>query len=95
MEKTKVYFAGVDEWNRPVFRSVLNARAYYCDVNHLFDYQATEKEVLEHYGTVGTSGICYKGTRFDSEPYGDPANVEILTREAAHELLKERKEEKQ
>ena len=87
--KIKVYFAGVDEWNRPVFRSVQNKHSYYCDVVHLVDYKAKEEEVLAHYAAVGTAGICYKGTRFDSEPMGDPAEVELVTLETAHKMLKE------
>lgn len=90
MMKIKVYFAGVDEWNRPVFRSVHNKQAYYCDVVHLVDYKAKEEEVLAHYAAVGTSGITYKGTRFDSEPMGDPAEVELVTRSEASEMLKKK-----
>lgn len=89
MMKIKVYFAGVDEWNRPVFRSVQNKHSYYCDVVHLVDYKAKEEEVLANYAAVGTAGICYKGTRFDSEPMGDPAEVELVTRKEAYEMLKE------
>ncbi len=87
--KIKVYFAGVDEWNRPEYRSVSNKHSYYCDVVHLVDYKAKEEEVLAHYAAVGTSCITYKGTRFDSEPMRDPVEVELVTRKEAFEMLKE------
>lgn len=84
----KIYFSGVDEWNRPVFRSVLNKHSYYCDVTNLFDYGITEEKVLEFYATVGTAGIIYKGTCLDSEPAGDHVEVELVTRKMAAEMLK-------
>lgn len=86
MAKVKVYYAGVDEWNRPVFKEIAGKR-YYCDVFHLFDYNAPEEEVLKWYASAGTSAICYKGSRFDSEPEGDPADVEIVTRKEAKEMI--------
>ena len=93
MNKTKVYFSGIDGWNRPVFRSIFNSREYYCDVYNLFDYNETEAVVLAFYEVRGTASICYKGTMFDSEPDGDPADVEIVTRKEAAELHRKEKEE--
>lgn len=93
MNKTKVYYAGIDDWNRPVFRSVFNSREYYCDVFNLFDYHENEAVVLAFYEERGTASICYKGTMFDSEPDGDPADVEVVTRDVAIKLMRKEKEE--
>lgn len=86
----KVYFAGIDYWNRPVFRAVFKKCAYYCDVVHLVDYGTTnEEKLLEYYNTVGTAGIIYKGTSFEAEPAGDHVEVELVTRKEAYEMVKE------
>ena len=86
MKKVQVYFAGVDYWNRPVFKDI-NRKRYYCDVFHLVNYNATEDEVLGCYKEVGTAGICYKGTDFESEPSGTHAEVELLSWKEAKDVL--------
>ena len=91
MKKVQVYFAGVDSWNRPVFKEI-NGKRYYCDVFHLFDYGVSEDKVLALYESSGTASICYKGSRFDSEPDGEPAEVEILTHKQAKDILYRYKE---
>ena len=90
----KVYFAGVDDWNRPTFRSVTKKNVYYCDVFNLFDWGESEETILAFYEKRGTRSICYKGNTFDAEPQGDPENppmIEIVTRKAAVEMRKEEK----
>ena len=86
MKKVQVYFAGVDSWNRPVFKEI-NGKRYYCDVFNLFNYNESEDKVLAFYEQRGTSSICFKGYQFESEPDGDPAVVEILTRKQAKDVL--------
>lgn len=88
-KKVKVYFAGVDDWDRPTFRAVFDKTKYYCDIYKLFDYDATEEKILSWYSLVGTAAIFYKGSRFDSEPMGSPADVEIVTRAEAVKMLTE------
>lgn len=74
MEKVK--FAGIDSWNRPVFKSLDKPKHFYGDVHTLFSYGATEAEVLE---LVTADNLCYFGSKFDCEPYGTPApNLEIV-----------------
>lgn len=72
-----VYFVGIDDWGRPVFKEV-NGQRYFCDTEHLFRNDITEKEILEKYDSIGTGTICYKGKGFYSEPEGDSAEVEIV-----------------
>ena len=86
-EKVKVYFVGIDYWNSATFREVLNEENYYCDIYKVFDYNATEEKILDWYSLVGTAAIFYKGNSFDSEPFGSPANVEIVTREEAAKMV--------
>lgn len=86
-EKVKVFFVGIDYWNSPTFREVLDEENYYCDPYKLFDYNTTEEKILAWYSFVGTAAIFYKGNSFDSEPLGSPANVEIVTREEAAKMV--------
>ena len=88
-KKVKVYFAGVDDWERPTFRAIFDKTKYYCDIYKLFDYNTTEEKNLSWYSLVGTAAIFYKGSRFDSEPMGSPAEVEIVTRKEAVKMLTE------
>ncbi len=85
--KSKVYFVGVDDWNRPVFREI-GTRRYFCDTDNLVRYDAKEEEIIDRYKRIGTASICYKGSSFDAEPMGDPADVEILTKVEAEKLLR-------
>lgn len=82
-----MYFVGVDEWNRPTFREI-STRRYFCDTDNLVRYDAKEEEIIDRYKRIGTASICYKGSSFDAEPMGDPADVEILTRVEAKKLLR-------
>lgn len=84
--KTFIYFVGVDEWNRPVFKCDSN-KLYYCDTEHLFDYDVKENEIVEQYKRIGTSTICYKGTQFNSEPAVYDCEVEIVTKEHAKSII--------
>lgn len=92
--KEQVYFVDVDEFNRPTFRSVNRSDRYYCDTDNLFNYNVAESAVLDWYQKYQgrESAICYKGRKFDSEPDGTPAQVEIVTKAKAFELRKANKE---
>lgn len=87
-EKVKIYFAGVDDWNRPTFREVLDNKRYYCDIYKLFDYNTTEETITAWYSLVGVAGIVFKGNNFDAEPLGTRYNVELVTRQEAINILK-------
>ena len=65
-KKVKLQFAGIDSWNRPVFKSP-NEKAYFGDVNNLFNDEATEVEVLKK---VTIYDLCYFGDHFGCEPMG-------------------------
>jgi hypothetical protein len=65
-EKIKLVFVGIDSWNRPIFKDP-NKKIYFGDVNQLFDYNATEKEVTEK---VTIYDLCYFGNSFGCEPMG-------------------------
>lgn len=85
--KSKVYFVGVDDWNRPVFREI-GTRRFFCDTDNLVSYDAKESDVIDKYKAIGTDTICYKGSSFDAEPMGDPADVEILAKVEVEKLLR-------
>lgn len=72
--KTKVYFEGIDQWHRPVFRSVLS-RERFCCTDKLFRHGATESEVLD---LVDENDLTYKGRSFEAEPEGTMADVQIV-----------------
>ena len=78
----KIYFAGVDYWSRPVFKSI-DGKRYFCDTEHLVNGNIKESEILDWYKKNGTSSIVFKGRMFDSEPEGDCVSVEIVTYEEA------------
>ncbi|MFA5759026.1 MAG: hypothetical protein WC942_06705 [Clostridia bacterium] len=63
----KVTFEGIDSWNRPVFKDI-DSRNRYGSTDILFDYDATEVEVLEK---ITPFYLCYFGTHFDCEPCGN------------------------
>lgn len=72
----RVQFHGIDSFNRPVFKSLDKLHHFYGDTGTLFDYGATEAEVLAR---VTVDELCYFGSRFDCEPYGTPVNnLEIV-----------------
>ena len=62
-----VKFFGIDDWNRPVFKSEYE---FYGALNKLFDGQATEKEVLEK---VTDEDLVWFGSEFNCEPIGQHA----------------------
>lgn len=81
----KIKFVGIDSWNRPIFKTVdLEKGNFYAgDSWNLFDYDATEEEVLRFYKTRNLSEeLTYFGEKFGCEPWGFPlesAKLEIVT----------------
>jgi hypothetical protein len=66
VDQIRLIFKGIDSWNRPVWKAP-DINAYYGSVTELFDYNATEAEVLKK---VDTFGLCYFGDSFGCEPMG-------------------------
>lgn len=66
VDQIRLKFVGIDNWNRPVWKAP-DQRAYFGSVNELFDYEATEEEVLKK---VDTFGLCYFGDHYGCEPMG-------------------------
>ena len=60
----KLYFCGIDNWNRPIFK---NEDKYYGSVMMLFDYEATKEEVLN---ILQVENLEYFGRSFGCEPQG-------------------------
>lgn len=75
--KTKIYFVGVDNFNRATFKAV-DKNEYYCTINSLFSEDATELQVLLACHDRPWVDICYKGKHFNSEPDGAPCDIEII-----------------
>lgn len=71
----KIQFEGIDDWNRPVFKAVDSRERFGC-IHELFNYEATEIEVLNK---IGELDLCYFGNSFGCEPMGTNAgNIEII-----------------
>lgn len=70
----QIRFVGVDEWNRPTFKET-DGNRYYCDVEHLFNYGATEPEIKAQADKLTP---IFKGYTFNAEPQGDPCEVQII-----------------
>ena len=66
VDQVKLKFVGIDNWNRPVWKAP-DTKEYYGSVTELFDYEATEEEVLKK---VDTYCLCYFGDHFGCEPMG-------------------------
>lgn len=84
LQKTiKIKFRGIDNFNHAVFKTIesINGRhSYFGSVNTLFNYEATEKEVLEK---ISEDDLVYFGNSFGCEPMGTHSgNIEILTPDA-------------
>lgn len=70
-------FAGIDTWNRPVFKD--NDGCFYGSIDIIFSYGAQEKEVL---ASVDEKDLLFFGGSFDCEPIGTPAgNIHIIREE--------------
>lgn len=80
MKTIKIKFAGIDSWNRPVFKSIEKPYSYFGSVMELFNHDATEEQVLEK---IDEDDLVYFGGRFNCEPMGSPSgNIEIVKTES-------------
>lgn len=82
MNKLILEFAGIDSWNRPVFKRE-GKNAFYGDTDNLFAGENSRKErILEFYknNPEKLQSITYFGDEFDCEPWGYhiPADSEII-----------------
>jgi hypothetical protein len=71
-----VQYVGIDFWNRPVFKSI-DRDLYYGSVDILFDYGASESDVMEK---ISSDMLLYFGRSLDDDPMGDSCNVKIRWR---------------
>lgn len=70
-----IKFEGIDRFNRPIFKS-LDTKSRYGSVDMLFNYNATEEEVLER---ISEKDLLWFGNSFGCEPMGDPCeNLKIM-----------------
>ena len=70
----KIKFYGIDGFNRPVFKSLDEPRAFYGSTRTLFNDDATEKDVLEE---LTAEDLEYLGSRFGCEPCGTPPLIKL------------------
>ena len=75
----EVIFEGIDNFNRPVFKSV-NNRNRYGSTDELFSHDAKEKYVLRCLGKIET--LTFFGKRFNCEPEGGTYPVQVDRAEA-------------
>lgn len=73
----RVQFAGIDSWNRPIFKSLDKKRHFYGSVRILFGYEANEEEVLAR---MTVDDLVYMGSSFGCEPYGIPVDNLTIVR---------------
>ena len=72
-----IKFKTIDAWNRPIFE-VVNKNYYLSDVDNLFDFGTTEKEIIDFYkDKILNKYLTYHGKKVDSEPNG--GSMEHLT----------------
>ncbi len=75
MKKITVKFEGIDSFNRPIFKGT-NTKERFGSLDKLFDYDATEKTVLNE---VDEIDLYYFGNFFGCEPIGTPpGDIEII-----------------
>lgn len=68
--KLDIKFVCIDEWNRPIFKAV-EKQVYLSDVDNLFDYGTTEKQIKEFYeGKDLHENLTIHGSVIDCDPLG-------------------------
>ena len=71
-----IKFAGIDNWNHPIFKSIEKPHRFYGSVNTLFNHEDTEAKVLKE---ITEDSLCYFGDHFGCEPMGTSAgNIKIV-----------------
>lgn len=66
-------FAGIDSWNRPVFKG--NDKKFYGSTDVLCSYHEDIFADTDKLRKIFDS-LCYFGSRFDCEPWGTPISDE-------------------
>ena len=67
MKNEKVKFVGIDNFNRPIFRSIDFPRNFFGATDILFSFEADEAEVLSK---ISVKDLTYFGNKFNCEPMG-------------------------
>lgn len=76
MKTIKIKYAGIDSWNRPVFKALEAPARFFGSVTQLFDDGANEAEVL---AKIIEDDLVYFGDYFGCEPMGSASgNIEIV-----------------
>jgi len=80
MEQSKfivnIKFVGVDDWNRPIFKST-TSKDYYGSVAKLFDFDSDPQCVIAYFKDH-MDELEFFGTSFGCEPMGGlSANIEL------------------
>ncbi len=73
-----VKFAGIDSWNRPIFKEE-GVNNYYGSTDILFNYSQTEDVVLEK---VSEKDLTFFGSSFGCEPIGSPVSDIVIVPQA-------------
>lgn len=71
IKKITLYFRGIDDWNRPVFKRD-DARLYYGDIYNLFSHCDDKDKVLNFYkeNPEKIKDLSFFGSSFNCEPQG-------------------------
>lgn len=72
-ELLKIKFVTIDDWNRPIFKSLDKSKRYYLsDVNNLFNYGTSEEQIKEFYKDLKPlrEYITLHGICIDVDPHG-------------------------
>ena len=64
----EIKFRGIDDWNRPVFKSV-TTNNYYGSVHILFSWDDTKEKVLEYFKDH-MDELEFFGNHYNCEPWG-------------------------
>ena len=74
----QVYFIGIDDWNRPVFKEV-DKNTYIGSLYKLFANGTPQENVLEQ---ITSNDLVYFGRSFGCEPLGETlsGNIEIISK---------------
>ena len=67
----EVKFAGIDDWNRPVFKAT-DTNKHYGSTDILFDYGSSQDDVLK---IIEASNLLYFGDSFNCEPFGSEPEI--------------------
>lgn len=83
-KETRICFAGIDSWNRPVFGEVLKnkngkdiwGKKFFGSTDNLYSYGEELKVISDFKGKENT--LCYFGDHFDCEPMGTSPETKLV-----------------